>query len=136
VGVATGAVAGLVGITPATGFVTPVASILIGAITTTACFFALNLKAKLQFDDSLDTFGVHGVGGTIGALLTAVFATSSVNPILGKDAAGKILPVGVLDGHPSELLTELIAIGVTYVIAGVGTFLILKLLSLIYGIKS
>ncbi len=135
VGVATGAVVGLVGITPAAGFVTPVASILIGAITTTACFFALNLKAKLQFDDSLDTFGVHGVGGTVGAILTSVFATSAVNPILGKDAAGKVLPVGVIDGHASELLTELIAIGVTYVVAGVGTFAILKLLSLFMELR-
>jgi ammonium transporter, Amt family len=135
VGVATGAVAGLVGITPAAGFVSPVSAILIGAITSTACFFALNLKAKLQFDDSLDTFGVHGVGGTVGAILTAVFATSAVNPILGKDAAGKLLPVGVIDGHFSELITELIAIAITYVIAGLGTFLILKFLSLFMSLR-
>ncbi|WP_071880384.1 ammonium transporter [Synechococcus sp. PCC 7502] len=135
VGVATGAVAGLVGITPAAGFVSPVSAILIGAITTTACFFALSLKSKLQFDDSLDTFGVHGVGGTVGSILTAVFASSAVNPILGKDASGKVLPVGVLEGHFSELITELIAIGITYVIAGVGTFVILKVLSLFMSLR-
>jgi ammonium transporter, Amt family len=135
VGVATGAVAGLVGITPAAGFVSPISAILIGAITATACFFALNLKAKLQFDDSLDTFGVHGVGGTIGAILTAIFATGAVNPILGKDDAGKFIPVGVIDGHFSELITELIAISITYVLAGIGTFVILKFLSLFMSLR-
>jgi ammonium transporter, Amt family len=134
VGIATGAVAGLVGITPAAGFVSPLSAILIGAITSTACFFALNLKAKLKFDDSLDTFGVHGVGGTVGAILTAVFASSSVNPIF-KDAKGVALPVGLIDGHASEVVTELIAIAVTYVIAGVGTFAILKFLSLFMELR-
>jgi ammonium transporter, Amt family len=135
VGIATGAVAGLVGITPAAGFVTPLSAILIGAITSTACFFAVSLKAKWQFDDSLDTFPVHGVGGTLGAILTAVFATSAVNPILGKDASGNPLPVGLVDGHASEIVTELIAIVLTYVIAGVGTFIILKVLDATIGLR-
>jgi ammonium transporter, Amt family len=124
VGVATGAVAGLVGITPAAGFVSPLASILIGSITALACFFAINLKAKLQFDDALDTFPVHGVGGTVGALLTGVFAEKSIN------AAGAD---GVLHGNPNQFLIQLSAVALTYVIAGVGTFVILKVLQLVFG---
>jgi ammonium transporter, Amt family len=135
VGIATGAVAGLVGITPAAGFVTPVSAILIGAITSTTCFFAVSLKAKWQFDDSLDTFPVHGVGGTMGAILTAIFATGAVNPILGKDASGNPLPVGLIDGHASEIVTELIAIVLTYVLAGLGTFIILKILDATIGLR-
>ncbi len=119
IGIATGIVAGLVGITPAAGFVTPMSALLIGAITATCCFFAVSLKAKLQFDDSLDTFPVHGVGGTVGAILTAVFADLSVNSA-GKD--------GLLKGNFGELGVELAAIAITYVIAGVGTFVILKVL--------
>ncbi len=126
IGIATGIVAGLVGITPAAGFVSPLSALLIGAITSTCCFFAVSLKAKLQFDDSLDTFPVHGVGGTVGAILTAVFADTAVNSA-GKD--------GVLKGNFSELGVELAAIGITYVIAGVGTFAILKLLSLVMPLR-
>jgi ammonium transporter, Amt family len=124
VGIATGAVAGLVGITPAAGFVTPVASILIGAITATACFFAVSLKAKLQFDDSLDTFPVHGVGGTIGAILTGIFATKQVN------AAGAD---GLLAGNPGQVLTQIEAVAITYVLAALGTVVILKVLSAVFG---
>ncbi len=126
VGIATGAVAGLVGITPAAGFVTPVSAILIGAITATACFFAVSFKAKLQFDDSLDTFPVHGVGGTVGAILTGLFATKAVNSA-GAD--------GLFYGNPKQLLTQLIAIAITYVIAGVGTFVILKVLDVTIGLR-
>jgi ammonium transporter, Amt family len=124
VGVATGAVAGLVGITPAAGFVSPLASILIGSITALACFFAINLKAKLQFDDALDTFPVHGVGGTVGALLTGVFAEKSIN------AAGAN---GVLHGNPNQFLIQLSAVALTYVIAGAGTFIILQVLKVVFG---
>ncbi len=119
IGIATGIVAGLVGITPAAGFVVPMSALLIGAITATCCFFAVSMKAKLQFDDSLDTFPVHGVGGTVGAILTAIFATKTVNSAGGN---------GVLAGNFSELGVELAAIAITYVIAGVGTFVILKVL--------
>ena len=127
IGIATGIVAGLVGITPAAGFVTPMSALLIGAITSTCCFFAVSLKAKLQFDDSLDTFPIHGVGGTVGAILTAVFADISVN------AGGKD---GVLRGNFGELGVELVAIAVTYVIAGVGTFAILKLLGVFMPLRA
>jgi Amt family ammonium transporter len=79
VGIGTGFVAGLVGITPAAGFVTPISAILIGIITSLCCFVAVNFKAKMQFDDSLDSYPVHGVGGTVGAILTGIFATKAVH---------------------------------------------------------
>jgi len=126
VGAATGAVAGLVGITPAAGFVTPVAAILIGFITSVVCFFAVSLKHKLQVDDALDTYPVHGVGGTIGAILTAIFATTEVNSG-GKD--------GVLRGNFSELFVELGAIAIAYIIAGVGTWIILKIIAATVGLR-
>jgi ammonium transporter, Amt family len=126
VGIATGAVAGLVGITPAAGFVNITGALLIGAITSTCCFFAVNLKSKLKFDDSLDTFPVHGVGGTVGALLTGIFATKTVNSAGGD---------GLLFNAPGQLLTQLIATVITYVIAGVGTFIILKILDATIGLR-
>lgn len=126
VGAATGAVAGLVGITPAAGFVPPLAAILIGSITAVCCFFAISIKAKMQIDDSLDTFPVHGVGGTVGALLTGIFATTEVN------AAGK---EGLLRGNPGQFITQLVAVAIAYIFAGVGTFIILKLLEATVGLR-
>lgn len=126
VGAATGAVAGLVGITPAAGFVKPIAAILIGFITAFVCFYAVSLKHKLQVDDALDTYPVHGVGGTVGALLTAIFATSEVNSF-GKD--------GVLWGNFGEILIELAAIAIAYVIAAAGTWIILKIIAATIGLR-
>ncbi|WP_414517740.1 ammonium transporter [Nostoc sp. PCC 9305] len=126
VGAATGAVAGLVGITPAAGFVTPLSAILIGFITAFVCFYAISFKHKLEIDDALDTYPVHGVGGTVGAILTAIFATTQVNGS-GKD--------GVLRGNFGELGVELVAIAVAYVIAGVGTWIILKVIDATVGLR-
>lgn len=126
VGAATGAVAGLVGITPAAGFVTPLAAILIGFITAFVCFYAVSFKHKLNIDDALDTYPVHGVGGTVGAILTAVFATAEVN------SAGKN---GVLKGNFAELGVELVAILIAYVIAAVGTWVILKIIDATVGLR-
>ncbi|WP_448275884.1 ammonium transporter [Nostoc sp. DSM 114160] len=126
VGAATGAVAGLVGITPAAGFVTPLSAILVGFITSFVCFYAVSFKHKLQIDDALDTYPVHGVGGTVGAILTAIFATTQVNGG-GKD--------GVLRGNFGELIVELVAIVVAYVIAGVGTWIILKIIDATVGLR-
>ncbi|MDB9308142.1 ammonium transporter [Aphanizomenon sp. CS-733/32] len=126
VGAVTGAVAGLVGITPGAGFVTPVAAILIGFITSFLCFYAVSFKHKLQVDDALDTYPVHGVGGTIGAILTAFFATTEVNSG-GKD--------GVLRGNFGELFVELAAIAIAYIIAGVGTWIILKIIAATVGLR-
>src|SRR6185295_2486131 len=98
-GIVSGAVAGLVGITPASGFVDPIGALVIGVAAGVGCFFASTfVKNKLGYDDALDAFGVHGVGGTIGALLTGVFATMLVNPIF-HDAQGRPLPVGLIDGN-------------------------------------
>ncbi len=126
VGAATGAVAGLVGITPAAGFVTPIAAILIGSITAFVCFYAVSLKHKMQVDDALDTFPIHGVGGTVGAILTGIFASRAVNPV-GRN--------GLLYGNPDELLLELAAIVVTYFIAGFGTWIILKVVESTVGLR-
>nr|WP_322680760.1 ammonium transporter [Nostoc sp. DedQUE03]MDZ7976196.1 ammonium transporter [Nostoc sp. DedQUE03]MDZ8046392.1 ammonium transporter [Nostoc sp. DedQUE02] len=126
VGAATGAVAGLVGITPAAGFVTPLSAILVGFITSFVCFYAVSFKHKLQIDDALDTYPVHGVGGTVGAILTAIFATTQVNGG-GKD--------GVLRGNFGELIVELVAIVVAYVIAGIGTWIILKVIDATVGLR-
>ncbi|BAY07723.1 ammonium transporter [Calothrix sp. NIES-2098] len=126
VGAATGAVAGLVGITPAAGFVTPLSAILIGFITAFVCFYAVSFKHKLQVDDALDTYPVHGVGGTVGAILTAIFATTQVNSG-GKD--------GVLRGNLGELGVELAAIVIAYIIAAVGTWIILKIIDATVGLR-
>jgi Amt family ammonium transporter len=92
------------------------------------------LKKRLGYDDSLDVFGVHGTGGTIGALLTGVFATSAVNPIF-KDAAGGALPVGLLEGNGAQLLNQLMGVGLTVVVACVASFAILKLVDLFIGLR-
>jgi ammonium transporter, Amt family len=127
VGIASGFLAGLVGITPAAGFVTPLSAILIGLITATCCFFAVSLRAKLQFDDSLDTFPIHGVGGTVGGLLTGIFATKVVNSA-GAD--------GLLASGNTDLLgKQIIATVVTYAIAAIGTFVIIKVLSLVMELR-
>jgi ammonium transporter, Amt family len=126
VGAATGAVAGLVGITPAAGFVTPLAAILIGAITALVCFYAVSFKHKVNIDDALDTFPVHGIGGTVGAILTGIFATTAVN------AGGAD---GLLYKHPQQLLTQIIAIAIAYVVAGVGTWVILKIVDATVGLR-
>jgi Amt family ammonium transporter len=125
-GIASGAVAGLVAITPAAGFVTPLASILIGAVAGALCYTACNLKAKLGYDDALDVVGVHGVGGTWGALATGVFAWTAVNSA-GKD--------GLIHGNPALLMTQLKAVLATWVFCGVGTFVLLKITDLLVGIR-
>jgi Amt family ammonium transporter len=135
VGIATGAVAGLVGVTPAAGFITPIGALLIGAITATCCFFAISMKVKLGIDDALDTFPVHGVGGTVGAILTGIFATKLVNP-----AGGNGLLFGetgqLFQGNdPSQLLKQLGATVIAYVFAGAGTFIILKIIDATVGLR-
>jgi len=119
VGIASGFLAGLVGITPAAGYVLPVGALLIGSITSVCCFFAVSFRAKLGFDDSLDTFPIHGVGGTVGAILTGVFATKAVNAF-GNN--------GLFAGNPGLIVSQLVGVLVTYVFAAVGTFAILKIL--------
>jgi ammonium transporter, Amt family len=119
VGIASGFLAGLVGITPAAGFVTPIGGLLIGSITSVCCFFAVSLRAKLQFDDSLDTYSIHGVGGTVGAILTGVFSVKALNSF-GDN--------GLLLGNPAQVWEQLEGVFITYAFAGIGTFVILKVL--------
>lgn len=134
-GAISGAVAGLVAITPAAGFVGPMAAILIGLIAGAFCFFmVVAVKARFGYDDSLDAFGVHGAGGTLGALLTGVFAASTVNPIF-KDGQGNPLPSGLLDGNGRQLLNQAIGVIIAWVLAIVGTLLILKAVDVTIGLR-
>jgi Amt family ammonium transporter len=129
-GAISGAVAGLVAITPASGFVTPMAALIIGAVAGVTCYFTTSsLKRRFGYDDSLDVFGIHGVGGTLGALLTGVFAARAVNPIF-KDA-----PVGLLDGHPAQILNQLVGVAMAIVIAAAGSLILIKLVDLIIGAR-
>jgi Amt family ammonium transporter len=126
-GAATGAVAGLVAITPAAGYVTVPASLAIGIGVSVVCYLGVNaLKPRFGYDDSLDVFGVHGLGGSWGALATGIFASKAVNPA-GAD--------GLLHGNPGLLLTQLIGVLASWVLAIVGTFLILKLVGVMTSLR-
>jgi Amt family ammonium transporter len=125
-----GAVAGLVAITPASGFVTPMAALLIGFLAGIACYFMVSVvKQKLGYDDTLDAFGVHGIGGTLGAILTGVFATRLVNDGLN----GK--PLGLVDGNPFQVLNQCFAVLISWGMAAVGTLVILKICDLLLGVR-
>jgi len=130
-----GAVAGLVAVTPAAGFVTPMSGILIGLVTGVFCYFmVVVVKAKFGYDDSLDAFGVHGAGGTLGAILTGIFASSAINPIF-KDASGHVLPSGVLEGNWHQLGNQFAGIAVAWIISAVGTLALLKLVDVVIGLR-
>ncbi len=134
-GAISGCVAGLVAITPAAGFVGPMSALAIGLIAGVFCYFMVaKVKVALGYDDSLDAFGVHGVGGTIGALLTGVFASRVINPIF-KDAQGNALPVGMLDGNYHQMWNQLVGVGVAIALAIVGTFVILKVVDAVVGLR-
>ena len=125
-GLASGAVGGLVAITPAAGFVNITGAIFIGVAAGVIPFFAVAmLKPKLGYDDTLDAFGIHGIGGTLGAILTGVFADPSINE-LGK---------GLLYGNPGQLITQLIAVGVTIIYSAVMTFVIFMVIKLLVGLR-
>ena len=128
-GAISGAVAGLVAITPASGFVLPGPGLIIGLVAGVGCFWsATALKHMLGYDDSLDAFGVHGVGGIIGALLTGVFA---YGPLTATTAA----PEGVTVGGAPLLMAQVYAVGATVVFSGVMTFIILKVVDVIVGLR-
>jgi Amt family ammonium transporter len=131
-----GCVAGLVAITPASGFVKPFPALLIGFLAGAFCFWMVTtVKSKFKYDDTLDAFGVHGAGGTLGALLTGVFATSAINDAL-KDPSGKPLPLGWVDGNPGQVLNQAIAVAISWVLAIVGTLIILKIVDLTVGVRA
>jgi len=134
-GAISGCVAGLVAITPASGFVKPMPALLIGFLAGLACFLAVAvLKGKLGYDDSLDAFGVHGVGGTLGALMTGVFATNAINNAL-KDPSGQPLALGLADGNAGQILNQFWAVLITWALAVVGTLVILKVVDLAVGVR-
>ena len=134
-GAISGAVAGLVAITPASGFVQPFAALAIGLIAGIFCsFMVFAVKSRLGYDDSLDAFGVHGAGGTIGALLTGLFATSVINPIF-KDAAGNPLPSGAIDGHWGQLLNQAAGVSIAWILSIVGTLALLFAVDKVIGLR-
>ena len=125
-GAASGAVVGLVAITPASGFVTPLAAIIIGAGAGVFCFLAVRLRSRMNLDDSLDVWACHGVGGTWGALATGLFATVAVN------SAGAN---GLFYGNPQQFFKQLFAVAVVWAYAFVATWVILKVLSAVMGLR-
>lgn len=130
-----GAVAGLVAITPGSGFVKPMPALLIGLAAGFVCYaMVVIVKSKVGYDDSLDAFGVHGVGGTLGALLTGVFATNQVNNAL-KDSAGKPVALGLVDGNAGQLVDQAIGVGIAIALGVVGTLIILKICDIVLGVR-
>jgi Amt family ammonium transporter len=128
-GTCSGVVAGLVCITPAAGYVTPMSALLMGVAVGIVCFLACTaLKSRFKYDDSLDAFGVHGVGGTLGAILTGVFATRAT----GAFADGK--PLGLLEGGP-VLTAQIVAVLVSWGVAIVATFVLLKVIDAVMGLR-
>ncbi len=126
-GAASGAVAGLVAITPGAGFVTPLSSIVIGLVGGAVCYLAISvIKAKFGYDDALDAFGCHGIGGTWGALATGIFATKTINPA-GAD--------GLLYGNTSLLGIQGMSVGITVVFTVMATFIILKAISMVMKLR-
>jgi len=129
-GACSGAVAGLVVITPAAGFVQPMYALIMGAVGGIVCFFACTkIKSAFGYDDSLDAFGVHGVGGTLGAILTGVFATRACWNIDG------INPLGLIEGSSRVFIGQIAATAVTWVFAAVATFILLKILDATMGLR-
>ncbi len=126
-----GAVAGLVAITPASGFVQPFSALAIGLVAGIFCsFMVFEVKSRLGYDDSLDAFGVHGAGGTLGALLTGLFATKAINAAFGKDVA-----TGVIDGHWSQVLNQAAGVAIAWTVSIVGTLILLFLVDKVIGLR-
>jgi Amt family ammonium transporter len=133
-GIISGAVAGLVAITPASGFVNPTGALVIGLVAGVICFWsATSLKNMMGYDDSLDAFGVHGVGGFVGAVLTGVFATQAIT---GKvDEKNVPVPAGLIDGNAAQVLTQIYGCAVTIAYCAVVTFIILKVIDVAIGLR-
>ncbi len=125
-GAATGAIAGLATVTPASGFVSPLSALIIGLAAGSVCYIALNMKTKFGYDDSLDAFGVHGVGGIIGTLATGLFAQTLVNPSASN---------GLFYGNPKLFTTQLIAVGVSAAYSFIITVVLLKVIDMVTGLR-
>jgi ammonium transporter, Amt family len=135
-GAISGAVAGLVAITPASGFVQPMPALIIGIIAGVFCFqMVTRVKGWFRYDDSLDAFGVHGAGGTLGAILTGLFASAVVNPIFGKDANGNTIMTGALEGNWHQLLNQSVGIAIAWGLSIVGTLVLLFLVDKTIGLR-
>jgi ammonium transporter, Amt family len=134
-GIISGAVAGLVAITPASGFVGPMSALVIGLCAGVTCYLMVTkVRPRFGYDDSLDAFGVHGAGGTLGALLTGIFALAVINPVF-HDAQGNTLPLGVLDGNGRQILNQLVGVLISWGLAIVGTLIALKVADLLVGVR-
>ena len=134
-GAISGSVAGLVAITPAAGFVQPMSAIVIGLIAGAFCYFmVIKVKAIFGYDDSLDAFGVHGAGGTLGAILTGIFASSAINPIF-KSASGAVLPSGGVEGNWHQVGNQLVGVAIAWVLSIVGTLIVLKIVDVTIGLR-
>jgi Amt family ammonium transporter len=134
-GAISGAVAGLVAITPAAGFVGPMPALAIGFCAGLFCYLmVVKVKHHFGYDDSLDAFGVHGAGGTLGALLTGVFASSTINPIF-KDGQGHVLPVGWIEGNWRQMLHQASGVAIAWGVSIVGTLALLKIVDLLIGLR-
>ena len=133
-GACSGVVAGLVCITPASGYVGPMPALIMGVVVSCVCYTACTVvKSRFGYDDSLDAFGVHGVGGTVGALLTGVFATRAVTELGGTSFTfkGKL---GLIE-RGSIITAQIAAVIATWILAAVGTFIILKVLDALMGLR-
>ena len=134
-GAISGSVAGLVAITPASGFVGPMSALVIGLLAGVVCYFMVSkIKAFFGYDDALDAFGVHGAGGTLGALLTGIFAVSGVNAVF-KDSQGRPLPVGLIEGNWHQFFNQAGGVLISWMIAAIGTYLILKIVDAVVGLR-
>ncbi len=134
-GAISGAVAGLVAITPGSGFVAPMSALFIGLVAGLVCFLmVMVVKGKVGYDDSLDAFGVHGAGGTLGALLTGVFATNAINNTL-QDASGHTRALGLADGNAGQILNQLWGVVICWILAALATFIILKIVDALLGVR-
>jgi Amt family ammonium transporter len=134
-GAISGAVAGLATITQASGFVQPMSALAIGGIAgVVCCFMVFRVKKFFGYDDSLDAFGVHGVGGTMGALLTGLFAAGAINAVFGKDAAGKPLAAGAIDGNWHQVVNQLVGMGIGWGLAIAGTLVLLFIVDKTMGL--
>jgi ammonium transporter, Amt family len=135
-GAISGAVAGLVAITPASGFVQPMAALVIGVVAGVFCsLMVFEVKSRLGYDDSLDAFGVHGAGGTLGALLTGVFAAAAINPAFGVGASGTPNPTGGIDGHWTQLGNQAAGVAVAWVLSAIGTLILLFIVDKVIGLR-
>jgi Amt family ammonium transporter len=135
-GAISGAVAGLATITQASGYVQPMSALVIGLIAGVVCsFMVFNVKKFFGYDDSLDAFGVHGVGGTMGALFTGLLASGAINAVFGKNAAGIPLPTGAIDGNWHQVVNQSIGMGIGWALAIAGTLVLLFLVDKTMGMR-